>query len=356
MSDSARPAGPVFGERSLEQDLFAPFDGLCGIEIIGASYRRPRAGPVRFDLLDNRRRLVRSVVLDGLEDNRPQAVLWHPLAESRGRRFRLRITAPSLERQSPVTAWIEVPDPDEHFRLTCRLHGALLDGGLRRRLLYSWAGKPPRAFDRRGFEARVQSLMVEATVSEKLLRERQQKLGLWMRSTPFPLASGDRVLEIGAGLGDLSHELAAKASSWIGFEPCASIRRVLAHRMRHFPHATVCPQGRLTTLPDGPFDLVVWHAPTLREPAPQIMRLLRTLPERLAPTGLLWVDDLDQADAVAWSRYVPLETREEYTPLRPTVEDPLKRRLLRQLECAGFLLERVEWSSHRLSIRAIPRR
>jgi hypothetical protein len=341
----------VYAERSLEQDVFAPFDGLCGIEIVGASYRQARAGPVRFDLLDNRRRLVRSVVLDGLEDNRPQVVLWHPIVQSRGRRYRLRITAPSLPRQAPVTAWIEVPDPDEHFRLTCRLDGTLLDGGLRRRLLYSWAGKPPRAFDRRAFDARVQGSMVEATISEKLLRDRQQKLAVWMKDSRFPLASGDRVLEIGAGLGDLAHELAMHAASWTGFEPCASIRRVLAHRMRIFPHASVCRHGRLDQLPDGTFDLIVWHAPTVRATAPRIMTMLRSLHDRLAPAGLLWVDDLDQADAVSWSHYVPIETREEYTPLRPGVEDPVKRRLLRQLECAGFHLDRVEWSAHRLSIR-----
>src|SRR5262245_3408485 len=194
MSDSARPAGPIYGERSLEQDVFAPFDGLCGIEVVGASYRQARAGPVRFDLRDNRRHLVRTVVLDGLEDNRPQVVLWHPLAQSRGRRYRLRISAPSLPRQAPVTAWIEVPDPDEHFRLSCRMDGTLLDGGLRRRLLYSWAGRSPRSFDRRGFDARVQGAMVEATISEKLLRERQQKLGAWMKDSGFPIASSDRVL------------------------------------------------------------------------------------------------------------------------------------------------------------------
>jgi hypothetical protein len=176
-----------------------------------------------------------------------------------------------------------------------------------------------------------------------------------MRNSHFPIAISDRVLEIGAGLGDLAHELATHAASWVGFEPCTSIRRLLAHRMRIFSHASVCPHGSLDRLPGATFDLVVWHAPTVRATAPQIMHMLRSLRERLAPAGILWVDDLDQADAISWSHYVPIETREAYTPLRPGVEDPVKRRLLRQLECADFLLERVEWSAHRLSIRCTPR-
>ncbi|MFO0983271.1 MAG: class I SAM-dependent methyltransferase [Planctomycetota bacterium] len=350
MASEHRPAGPVHGTRVLTQEIFAYFDGLCGIELVAASYRRPFLGPVQLDLRTNRGQLVRSTLLDGIHDNRTQAIFWHPLARSRGRRFTIELAAPTLDRHAPITAWIDVPDQNDHFVLHGRLGGELLPGGLRRRLFYSWAGESPRQFDRRAFDPRVQGVMVDATISEKLLAERQKLLGVELDEQLELIDAGDRCLELGAGLGDFAHELAARAGEWIGLEPCASVRRVLRRRMAVFPNAHVVPHGKIGDLQLGTIDVIVWHAGTLRAPASAVMTMLKRLREHLVPGGRILVDDLDQGDALAWSRYVAKETREEYVPLRPGVEDPLKRRLLRQLECAGSVLRRVEWHAHRLRI------
>lgn len=108
------PVGEIFGERKIGQTFLAEYDGLSGIEVLLATYRRKNSGELIFHLTED----IRSkedlfnykVDINKVEDNKYFSFKFSKIKNSKGKKIYFYIEAPQSQPGNAITIWSHSKD------------------------------------------------------------------------------------------------------------------------------------------------------------------------------------------------------------------------------------------------------
>ncbi|MGB0133181.1 class I SAM-dependent methyltransferase [Dokdonella sp.] len=124
-------------------------------------------------------------------------------------------------------------------------------------------------------------------------------------SAALDLQPGDRVLELGCGVGRIGHEIAPRVAHWEGTDISSNMIDVARDRLK--AHANVgfteLARSDLQPLADGSFDKAYCVAVFIHMDKEDFYLYLEDLARVLKPGGLLYFDVWNMASAVGWRRY-----------------------------------------------------
>ncbi|HEX6832621.1 MAG TPA: class I SAM-dependent methyltransferase [Rudaea sp.] len=119
------------------------------------------------------------------------------------------------------------------------------------------------------------------------------------------LASTDRVLELGCGVGRIGREIAPKIAHWEGTDISANMLKVARERLASFPNVglTELTRSNLKPLPDASFDKAYCIAVFIHMDKEDFCLYLEDLARVLKPGGVLFFDTWNLAHRVGWRRF-----------------------------------------------------
>jgi len=119
------------------------------------------------------------------------------------------------------------------------------------------------------------------------------------------LNKGDRLLELGCGVGRIGRELAPKVAHWEGADISANMLKVARERLAEFPNVglTELTRSNVRPLPDASFDKAYCVAVFIHMDKEDFCLYLEDLARVLKPGGLLFFDTWNLAHRVGWRRF-----------------------------------------------------
>lgn len=124
-------------------------------------------------------------------------------------------------------------------------------------------------------------------------------------SAALNLQAGDRVLELGCGVGRIGREIAPRVAHWEGADISANMLEVARERLREHANVgfTELHRSSLQPLADASFDKAYCVAVFIHMDKEDFYLYLEDLARVLKPGGLLYFDVWNMASAVGWRRY-----------------------------------------------------
>ena len=119
------------------------------------------------------------------------------------------------------------------------------------------------------------------------------------------LNKGDRLLELGCGVGRIGRELAPKVAHWEGADISANMLKVARERLSEFPNVglTELTRSNVRPLSDASFDKAYCVAVFIHMDKEDFCLYLEDLARVLKPGGLLFFDTWNLAHRVGWRRF-----------------------------------------------------
>ena len=119
------------------------------------------------------------------------------------------------------------------------------------------------------------------------------------------LQPGDRVLDLGCGIGRIGRELAAQVAHWQGADISANMLNVARERLGHVRNVgfTELTHANVKPLADASFDKAYCVAVFIHMDKEDFYLYLEDLARVLKPGGLLYFDAWNLASAVGWRRF-----------------------------------------------------
>ena len=124
-------------------------------------------------------------------------------------------------------------------------------------------------------------------------------------STALDLQSGDRVLELGCGVGRIGREIAPRVAHWEGCDISSNMLGVARERLAGLANTgfTELHRSSLQPLADASFDKAYCVAVFIHMDKEDFYLYLEDMARVLKPGGLLYFDVWTMASAVGWRRY-----------------------------------------------------
>ncbi len=119
------------------------------------------------------------------------------------------------------------------------------------------------------------------------------------------LKSGDRVLELGCGVGRIGREIAPHVAHWHGTDISANMIEVARERLREHANVgfTELARSSLQPLDNASFDKAYCVAVFIHMDKEDFFLYLEEMARVLKPGGLIYFDVWNMASAVGWRRY-----------------------------------------------------
>jgi ubiquinone/menaquinone biosynthesis C-methylase UbiE len=120
------------------------------------------------------------------------------------------------------------------------------------------------------------------------------------------LSPGDRVLELGCGVGRIGLELAPKVARWEGADISANMLEVARTRLAGLSNVgfTELRRSRLDGIADASFDKAYCVAVFIHMDKEDFFLYLEDLARVLKPGGILYFDTWNLASPVGWRRFM----------------------------------------------------
>lgn len=124
-------------------------------------------------------------------------------------------------------------------------------------------------------------------------------------SAALDLQPGDRVLELGCGVGRIGREIAPKVAHWEGTDISSNMIEVARERLAGFDNVgfTELSRSSLQPLADASFDKAYCVAVFIHMDKEDFFLYLEEMARVLKPGGLLYFDTWNMASEVGWRRY-----------------------------------------------------
>ena len=119
------------------------------------------------------------------------------------------------------------------------------------------------------------------------------------------LKPGDRILELGCGVGRIGRELARQVAHWEGCDISSNMIEVARERLAEFPNIglTELHRSSLKPLPGDSFDKAYCVAVFIHMDKEDFYLYLEDIARVLKPGGLLYFDTWNMSSKVGWRRY-----------------------------------------------------
>lgn len=119
------------------------------------------------------------------------------------------------------------------------------------------------------------------------------------------LQAGDRVLELGCGVGRIGRELAPKVAHWEGADISANMLGVARERLQAFSNVglTELKRSNLESLPSASFDKAYCVAVFIHMDKEDFFLYLEEIARVLKPGGLVFFDTWNLASELGWHRF-----------------------------------------------------
>jgi ubiquinone/menaquinone biosynthesis C-methylase UbiE len=119
------------------------------------------------------------------------------------------------------------------------------------------------------------------------------------------LRAGDRVLELGCGIGRIGRELAGKVAHWEGTDISANMLGVARDRLSGYPNVglTELTRSNFKPLPTASFDKAYCVAVFIHMDKEDFYLYLEDMARVLKPGGLLYFDAWNLTSRVGWRRF-----------------------------------------------------
>ena len=188
------------------------------------------------------------------------------------------------------------------------------------------AAAPPASSNYKDFwNAKAQTvtgamIAVDGSADEDVLRltgaytKRQVELAL-------QLQPGDRVFEIGCGVGRIGREIAPGVAAWHGLDIADNMVAVTRERLAAYPNvsASALTRSRLDPLDDASMDKGYCVAVFIHMDKEDFLLYLQDVARVLVPGGLFYFDTWNLAHPVGWRRY-------HYEVMQASRNDPGQRK------------------------------
>jgi SAM-dependent methyltransferase len=125
-------------------------------------------------------------------------------------------------------------------------------------------------------------------------------------SHALELQAGDRVLELGCGVGRIGRELAAKCGQWVGSDISPNMLKAAAHRLAELDNVGFAQLDRSSfqgVFADDSFDKAYSVAVFCHMDKEDLYLYLRDLHRIVRPGGLIYIETWNLAHPVGWRRW-----------------------------------------------------
>lgn len=139
------------------------------------------------------------------------------------------------------------------------------------------------------------------------------------------LQRGDRVLELGCGIGRIGRELAPKVAHWEGADISANMLAVARERLASFANVglTELTRSNFRPLPDASFDKAYCVAVFIHMDKEDFYLYLEDMARVLKPGGLFFFDAWNVTSRVGWRRFAA--ELPQYRDVAPTQRKDIGR-------------------------------
>lgn len=146
---------------------------------------------------------------------------------------------------------------------------------------------------------------VDGSTNEEIVRRTGQYAARQLRAA-LDVQAGDRVLELGCGLGRIGRELAPHCAQWVGVDISGEMIRYARERMQAFENVAFHQLDRssLDMFPDDHFDKVYSSAVLCHMDKEDLFLYLEELQRVLRPGGLIYADTWNLAHPTGWKRWM----------------------------------------------------
>ncbi len=120
------------------------------------------------------------------------------------------------------------------------------------------------------------------------------------------LQSGDRILELGCGVGRIGRELAAQCAHWVGSDISPNMLKAAAHRLAELQNVEFAQLDRSSfqgLFADDSFDKAYSVAVFCHMDKEDLFLYLRDLHRIIRPGGLIYIETWNLAHPVGWRRW-----------------------------------------------------
>ncbi len=160
-------------------------------------------------------------------------------------------------------------------------------------------------------------------------------------SLALDLQPGDRVLELGCGVGRIGREIAPRVAHWEGCDISSNMLGVARQRLAGLPNTgfTELHRSSLQPLADASFDKAYCVAVFIHMDKEDFYLYLEDMARVLKPGGLFYFDVWNMASAVGWRRYA-LEIN-QYRTADPAQRKDVARNQFSSPEEVRVMLDRA---------------
>jgi SAM-dependent methyltransferase len=120
------------------------------------------------------------------------------------------------------------------------------------------------------------------------------------------LQAGDRILELGCGVGRIGRELAAQCAHWVGSDISPNMLKAAAHRLAELDNVEFAQLERSSfqgLFADDSFDKAYSVAVFCHMDKEDLFLYLRDLHRIIRPGGLIYIETWNLAHPVGWRRW-----------------------------------------------------
>lgn len=278
------------------QEFVPAKDRLCGIEIMMATFARVNTCRVEFRLFrfqEGNKEELRVVEKSAaeLQDNSWHTFRFQTLSQSAGSILYFLIESPDGEAGNAITLWANssISRPGYQMHLN---HQPVPGGICFNPIYFSPVDEAARAeWEEWGKWEHTARAMVDGSPSEEHLRAR----GRWaveFLTRALSINKAHRVLEIGAGVGRLSREMAPLVDHLTCTDISSSMLTQARKRLSEFDNVSFIPLGEksLHEFDDRSYDRIYCHLVFFHLPREVIYDHLCQIGRLLAPGGMAYFD------------------------------------------------------------------
>lgn len=159
-------------------------------------------------------------------------------------------------------------------------------------------------WNRQAASAQAAAAAVDGSVSEDILRHTGRYAAAQVRAA-LDVKPGDRLLELGCGVGRIGKELAPHCGHWTGVDISENMVRYAGERLEEFDNVSLhqLTRSALEMIPDASIDKAYSIAVFCHMDKEDLYLYLQELHRVLAPGGMIFVETWNLAHPVGWRRW-----------------------------------------------------